>query len=473
MRVPSKYRKIASSLAALFAISLSASGGTQREVGSGRTYATIQSALTAAIAGDVINIHSGTYTEAITVAKTLMVKANTGEFPILVGYIRINADNVTIDGLEVKGWAATDTSALDGISQEGRTGLTVMNCKIHEGSGTGGPIDTGAVKNFTSAGIRLRNSTRTRIINNDIYGCVKGIRIQSAHSSDGTYANGMTISNNRIHDCPIDGVNLHGQYITVENNTIYDNMDLNFANSHPDGIQCIAATTDGYSSVQHVRIVRNTIYNHTQNVFTEGTTSGELSNASDILIANNVLFAVPGATVHGQPISSVPAPKSIMLKFSANVWAYNNTCLSENVCVHVQVCKDGTIHVKNNIFKGSNTGICVEDPKDVAAGELDYNDHFGNNNDVKWGSTFYATLLGFRAAVPTQSTHSVSSDPKINIGVQPTLQSGSPVIGKAVNLYASCPVDREGRSRSNVGSWDLGAYMAAGLAAPTNLVIIK
>src|SRR5436190_1304184 len=238
----------------------------QRDVGSGRPYATITAALNAAAAGDVINVHTGSYKES-------------------------------------PGWGATATSNyLPGILQDGHspsyTGLTVTNCKIHGGTGQGAPIDVGGLTTGGAA-IRVRYSTNTTISGNDIYGCKKGVHIQSSHSSDGTYEHGTLIENNKIHDCPVDGIDIQGQYITIVGNTIYNNIDLNFSTTHPDGIQVVSVVTDGYDSVQHLKIMRNTIYNHTRNIFVQGSSNAESSVCTDITVANNVSYNTPAATVHG------------------------------------------------------------------------------------------------------------------------------------------------------------------------------
>ena len=112
------------------------------------------------------------------------------------------------------------------------------------------------------------------------------------HSTDATFANGTFITNNIIRDNPIDGIDIHGQYYTIDGNSIIDNIDSNHANNHPDGIQFINSTVDGMTSAQFVIIKNNLIRNHTQNVFLEGP-------VEDVDIFNNVIYNDTSGLVNG------------------------------------------------------------------------------------------------------------------------------------------------------------------------------
>ena len=448
----------------------------QREVGTGQPYRTITAAITAAAANDVINVHTGNYTESLTILKPLTVQAASGQFPVLIGHIKAAANNITISGLEITGWGAT-ASGQPGILQDHNlpafTGLTVSNCKIHAGSGQGAPIDVGGLINGAAA-IRVRYSTRTNITGNDLYGCFRGIHIQSSHSSDGTYPNGTILQNNKIHDNGIDGIDLHGQYITVVGNTIYNNIDLNYSKTHPDGIQVVSVVTDGYDSVQHLKIMRNTVFNHTQNIFVQGSSNAESSVNLDVTVANNVSYNTPGATVHGLLMSTLPGGGvGIAVSAMNGGWICNNTVFDVTRGIDSGSNKNGTVHVMNNIVLRTYTGIKVGDPNDIPAGEFDWNLFYSNSESVSWSSVFYSTPSVFHAAVPSQGAHCAVGDPKLSTVSQPSLQAGSAAIAKAANLSNSCPIDRPGNMRPASGSWDIGAYMYTDAPAPpTNLAIV-
>jgi len=182
------------------------------EVGPGQTYATIQACENAAAAGDVCNIHAATYTETVTVSvANLTFRNNAGESPVLRGRFVVNSTpNVAIvcnNGGGAMGITGFGTSSIStsGVDQSGGTGLSVTGCAIHDGFG---------------AGVYSRNSTRLMIVSNAIFNNVSGssggndgagLIIISGHSIDATYANGVTIAGNNVHDNHVDGMQIHGQ----------------------------------------------------------------------------------------------------------------------------------------------------------------------------------------------------------------------------------------------------------------------
>ena len=246
--------------------------GATREVGTGQTYATIQACEDAASPGDICNIHAATYTGTVTVSvASVTFRNNSGESPVLLGRFVVNStpgvNIVCNNGGGAMAITAFGTSSIStsGVDQYGGTGLTVTGCVIHDGFG---------------AGIYSRNSTKLTIMANNIYNNNSGsaggndgagVVIISGHSTDGTYANGVTISSNTVHDNHVDGLQIHGQYFTVTGNTVRDNLYGNWAAVHPDGIQLNAGSADGYTSVQHAKFSNNVIKNHTQNLFLEGS----------------------------------------------------------------------------------------------------------------------------------------------------------------------------------------------------------
>ena len=240
-------------------------------------------------------------------------------------------------------------------------------------------------------------------------------------------------------------------------------MDLNFPKTHPDGIQFIAAkNTDGYSAVQHARVLRNTVSNHTQNIFVEGTLRGEFSNCVDILIANNVCYNVPGAIVHGQAMSALPGGGIGIAAGSMNGgWIYNNTVLNVRRGIGIGDNKNGSVHIANNIIIGTGVAIRITDPNDVAAGELDHNIYFKNKKVMHWEKNFYTTLAELHGAVSVQDAHSMEADPKLNPLPVPSLQSGSAAAGAGINLAQMFDTDRTGAVRSGKGPWDIGAFKSA------------
>ena len=70
-------------------------------------YATIQAAIDAATAGDIINVNHGTFNEALVIDKPITLKGFVGKHSILTNKITINngVNGVTIDGFDMTGKA--------------------------------------------------------------------------------------------------------------------------------------------------------------------------------------------------------------------------------------------------------------------------------------------------------------------------------------------------------------------------------
>ena len=89
------------------------------------TFYTIQDAVNAASSGDTINVGAGTYTENVTISKSLSLQGSTGAN--LTGYVTITSDNVTVKGMNI-----TNPSGNFGIVATDHSNLTVSNNTIHD-----------------------------------------------------------------------------------------------------------------------------------------------------------------------------------------------------------------------------------------------------------------------------------------------------------------------------------------------------
>ena len=453
-----------------------AASAVQLEVGSGQTYGTITDAIVAASAGDVVNVHSGNYKESITIPATkpsLTLKASAGASPCLTGNIRVQADNITIDGFEVRGWTGAGPTASGVYMYSGdlRTGLTVKNCIIH--AGTGGskssfPIDVNGTRGAQSCGIFVRNHTKTTITNVEVYGCITGLYTMSCKSSDGTFANGTVMSSLNIHDNKNDGIDIEGQYITLQDSRVYDNYsgESSARGYHSDAIQAINSSgangnqsTDGTGCVQHLRILRNTFANASQLIFIEGPNAKRsmlVSSpymVSDVLIANNVCYIEPrGANIHGRDPGADPTV-GCSLKYADDCKFFNNTVV--NAGIGIGTSKH--TYVQNNIFIGCKIPLIVPNVRDLAAGAIDNNILDGYNNAAQWDKIWYKTLR--RLQRETSSTgnnqHSLEANPLLISPSTPRLKLESPARRAGRNLSAYFNTDRDGVSRRE---WDIGAY---------------
>ena len=431
-------------LAAIIAFSWFTASAATLEVGSGKTYATITLALAAASAGDTVSVYDGTYSESPTVSLAgVTVSAASGNAPWLVGRIVVNQSNVTVRGIGIGGWTNANAG---GVHISGYDGLTVENCSLtNAGSATG-------------SGIYTRDAANILIRSNVITGNATGVNVNSGVGT--TYENGVRILANLIATNYFDGLDLHGRYITVEGNTIFRNYDTNWVATHPDGIQLIDSTIDGQQGCQEVKIVRNTIYSHPQNVFGGYYTT-------NIVIANNVFYSESG-TVNGLDLDSVTT-KHVGLFSGSGVLVANNMmsrALSTGVYVSYNAGQAvGGVSVRNNIFDGITGGaIAVYFINAADVGTWDANLYGSNSYAGRIASTYYATAAAISAATAHED-NGVDADPDLDDYVP---RAGSPAVGSGFDLSAFFTDDFTGSTR--VAPWDIGAYEYLGRRATAGTV---
>ncbi|MBL7795651.1 MAG: right-handed parallel beta-helix repeat-containing protein, partial [Saprospiraceae bacterium] len=212
--------------------------------GNSPCYTTIQAAVTAATAGDIIYIADGTYNERVVIDKSLTLDGESEGGTILDGtglmgtgkgiLINSNVTNVTIQELTVRNYAGSSGNTDGGIyANGGNNNLTVQNVTIQNnvgGSGfyANGPVDEVLLNYVTSSGhtvgargIVIWNGLKSNITitNCEVFGnnCC-GIELQ-----DGS-ASGVILSNNTVYNNGDNGIGLVGLDGSVGANTISGNI---------------------------------------------------------------------------------------------------------------------------------------------------------------------------------------------------------------------------------------------------------
>lgn len=178
-------------------LSLTPASAAQWEVGSGELYNTIQSAIDNAntLDGDVINVHSGTYTEDVVVNKKLTIKANTGDEVELkaakTGFTVVNDTTGDGSGSTIDGFKINSSSAATGVN------ISANNCTVKNNEITGGK--TGVVitgSNNTILDNVISHQSETGILGNLTGGfcTISGNYISNIIGQESV--NGITISIN-------------------------------------------------------------------------------------------------------------------------------------------------------------------------------------------------------------------------------------------------------------------------------------
>ncbi|HVY01212.1 MAG TPA: LamG-like jellyroll fold domain-containing protein [Candidatus Nanoarchaeia archaeon] len=420
----------------------------------------IQYALNNILNGDTVVVENGTYSQNLSISKNnTLLTSNSSTRPVLLGSsisIDSRVSNVTINFFEISNFSANSSLVGTGVpgviayaatSGPGGTGFVFANSTVKDAVGYGDSVSC----------IYVRNTARVIIENNFLSNCSQaGINIASGYSTDNTYSNGIIIRNNTITNNHVDGIDILGQFFTIDRNTISKNINLDWAATHPDGIQFIKSTVDGRYSVQNVVLSNNVINDHTQNVFIESDSNG--TNMVNISVYNNIIYNTPGI-INGVNISEVNA-KNIAAG-GVNISIHHNTIgYSPNVGINIGGDNNS---IYNNIIINNSVGVWYHNTSFWNSQTADYNLFYGNDRTVDWGDNggspleFGTTLSAFQLS-HLQEAHSLEVNPQIYDFPNPYLLYNSPAINRGINLSLLFALDVNDTSRPQGSGWDIGAY---------------
>lgn len=184
----------------------------QWEVGSGKTYTTIQSAIDNAntLDDDVINVHSGRYTEDVIVNKKLTLQANKGDYVEIqatnTGFTVVNDSTGDGSGSTIDGFKINSSTTGTGVNVSadncnvknneiigGKTGITVSGSNTTIiGNVISGQSETGILGNLSQGFFTVSGNHISNIIGQ---GSVNGITVSINGSLTDFNAMGNTITN--------------------------------------------------------------------------------------------------------------------------------------------------------------------------------------------------------------------------------------------------------------------------------------
>lgn len=440
----------------------------QREVGSGQTYTTIQACINAMAAGDVCNVHAGTYTEQLTVssgtAGNLKTIQRNGSDTVIVTSASTpvvsssNNDYWKLDGLDIRYTGSASQPSVIRDTYDGTRGLvngwTITNCIIRfNGTQTGGASNEGFL-------IYIADASNATFTNNVLHaelagGHVDGMQFLNAQTIliDNNVLTGEAATTGGLQD----GLVTDGTDLTITNNSLSDGWDFD---GHPDGIVIQGPTTGGVHT-DRVLIQGNTITNFTQGIYID-CFSGDCLN---IDVLNNVMHEDAAFSYGGDSTAMTCISPDSENVGRITLRVYNNVfdCLQLPFYTS-RPLGTNTTDIKNNIIYNNGSA-----PIYVSAGStIDYNYYVsaicGDGFQIFYQGNWYS-FASFVAGTPHEyhglcTTTAVLSLPSTYI---PDADANS--IGRGADLSAVFTNDKAGTTRGI--PWDIGAYEFGSAPAPT------
>ncbi|AIS32046.1 hypothetical protein BRM9_1231 [Methanobacterium formicicum] len=307
-KIPKEYIK---SLVLISIVFLSASNvsAAQWEVGSDQLYTTIQSAIdnSHTLDGDIINVHSGTYTEDVIVNKKLSIQASTGD------RVEINSTN---------------------------TAFTVVNDSTGDGSGS--TIDGFTINNSpqgTGVNVSADNCT---VKNNEIKGGKTGIAVSGGST---------TIANNIISGQSETGIlgNLSHGFFTVTGNYISNLMGEGSVNG-------ITVSTNGSltdfningNTLSHISAPNGAVFGFQLGKSKGADGNPEVANVTHLIVTGNIINDVNASSaIMGMELVSNSVNALIL---SNNISHLQGSTNSSVYAVEAAIVGNGTVMVSKNII---------------------------------------------------------------------------------------------------------------------------
>jgi parallel beta-helix repeat protein len=451
---------------------------------------TIQKSMNSAIPGSTVHIKAGTYNEQLT----LNVSGSAGN---LINFRNYQSELVIVDGMNTN----ITLLAINNKKYFTVSGLVFQNTL---GNGSAGIFIDGtcsdfAFRNNLIQGIKWTANANTTPGSNDncnpfvVYGNtiagVKNIIIENNEIrnningfSENLTLDGnvqfFTISGNKVHDNTNIGIDLIGNFGTVNdasldqarNGTVKNNICFNNFASY--------ATSAGIyvDGGKDITIEKNICYNNGWGIEIGAEENGTVSN---IIVRNNIIYNNRDAGLAVGGYTTASTGQVINSSFTNNTLYAND--IDNNGNGEIILTKASNCSFKNNIIRAGNQNTLLSrvaiTPQ--AGNTFSYNCwHSANNNSnaiiVNWGNNTINNFASFRSS--SGDVGSIYQNPLLinAAGSNPDFRIESASVCKDGGEPNFSPpadeTDFDGMLRISNGRIDIGAYEIQATTLPVNFI---
>lgn len=380
-------------------------------------YGSIQRAIDAASPGDTINVAAGTYTENLTVNKSVTLSGAGATSTTIAGQIAVSADNVTIDGFTI-----TNPSGKQGIYAQDHSNLTITNNIV---------TDIGSA-DATTGGTNF------------------GIAVVSSAAA----VDGITITGNQVNHI-VGGVGKSADGIAIGWSTgIFDVTNVTIQNNT---ISYITSSTDPWISGGHGGMgAYGILINHAR-----GNTGNTGQTVAPQILNNEISYLeglwahgvglegnTPNALVQGNNIHNLIDHKSPADPDAAAIMVEDNLS-ADTVAIHANSFVNVWLGVRNATpltVNAERNWWGDTDPSDnvlnTGGGSIDYDPWIGKPATV----TYVAPTGVIHTGSPTVTATAVAGGADLTSATAVlALASVDPSNGWVYNMYTfSCTITPEG-----------------------------
>ena len=349
-------------IGAIFALVLTIGvvSATERYVGPGETYTTIQAAVTAANPNDTIIVRDDTYTEnvAVNVTNLTLRSENGSAFTTVTAaqptsdVFLVTANSVTITGFSVRNATAASGIRLDSVHHCTISGNNASsNCVgISVDYSTNNNITNNTAYNSSNHGFYIESSSNNSISGNEAsYNQWNGFFI--------SLSNDNTISGNRVYNNPDYGIYLSSSNNnTITGNYAYNNSYYGISLDHSSNntILSNAAYNNSFNGIYLCNSCNNNSISHNAAYNNDGgivISSSNNNNLTDNTVSNN--------SYDGISISDSSNTRIVNNTASGNSCGFHlesadHTILKDNTGCNNSLCGFEIVASKGNLISGND-----------------------------------------------------------------------------------------------------------------------